>query len=90
MDERTFVTAGHNFTVDLVPRGDRPVAILRADELVIRDGELVPQRRLNGDETAAGTRIRIAANPPRPHGFMPASGTLSGVVRFSVYSREKR
>ncbi|MFJ9707283.1 DUF5597 domain-containing protein [Streptomyces sp. NPDC101234] len=87
--EDTFIAAGHNFTVDLRPNGDRPVAVLQADELVAKDGELVPQRRLNGDETAAGTRIRIGENPDRVHGFMPASGSLSGVVRFSLYSRER-
>ncbi|MCZ0997488.1 DUF5597 domain-containing protein [Streptomyces mirabilis] len=88
-DAHTFIAAGHNFTVDLRPRGDQSVAILQADELVIRNGELVSQRRLNGDETSAGTRIRVSDNPARVHGFMPSSGTPFGVVRFAVYSRER-
>ncbi|MET9087998.1 DUF5597 domain-containing protein [Streptomyces sp. NPDC004237] len=88
-DEHTFIAAGHAFTVDPCPRGDGPIAILEADELVVRNGELVPQRRLNGDETSSGTRIRIADDPARAHGFMPASGVPSGLVRFSVYSRTR-
>ncbi|MFZ3468754.1 DUF5597 domain-containing protein [Streptomyces sp. 4.24] len=89
LDEDTFVAAGHNFTVDPAPRDGRPVAILQADDLVISGGRLSPQRRLNGDETFAGTRIRVADDPDPMHGFMLTAGTLSGVVRFSLYSREK-
>ncbi|MET9730201.1 DUF5597 domain-containing protein [Streptomyces sp. NPDC006458] len=90
LDEDTFIAAGHNFTVDFSPRDGHPVAILQADELLLGEGELIPQRRLNGDETFAGTRIRIADSPDRMHGFMLTTGTLSGVVRFSLYSRTKR
>ncbi|MFD3726293.1 DUF5597 domain-containing protein [Streptomyces sp. NPDC058671] len=88
VDTHTFIAAGHNFTVDPSPRDGRPVALLRAEELVVQDGRLSPQRRLNGDETFAGTRIRIAETPAPMHGFMLTTGTQSGIVRFSVYSRE--
>jgi hypothetical protein len=87
-DTDTYIAAGHNFTVDPSPRDGRPVAILQAEELVIQDGRLSPQRRLNGDETFAGTRVRIAETPAPMHGFMLTTGTQSGIVRFSVYSRE--
>ncbi|MFC8266890.1 DUF5597 domain-containing protein [Streptomyces cinereoruber] len=87
LDDDTFIAAGHNFTVDPLPRAGHPVAILRAEDLVIGDGRLSPQRRLNGDETFAGTRIRVAETPAPMHGFMLTTGTLSGVVRFSLYSR---
>ncbi|MEU6103695.1 DUF5597 domain-containing protein [Streptomyces flaveolus] len=86
VDEHTYIAVGHNFTLTSLPRDGRPVAVLRADELAITNGALVPRRRLNGDETGANTQIRIAAEPSRIHGFMPASGNPSGVVRFSVYS----
>jgi hypothetical protein len=62
------------------------VSVLQADELAITNVALVPRRRLNGDETGANTQIRIAAEPSRIHGFMPASGHPSDAVRFSVYS----
>ncbi|MYS53543.1 hypothetical protein GTW46_26360 [Streptomyces sp. SID6013] len=78
-------TVGHNFTLTSLPCDGRSVAVLQADELAITNGALVPRRRLNGDETGANTQIRIAAEPSRIHGFMPASGLPSGVVRFSVY-----
>ncbi|MFJ5779786.1 DUF5597 domain-containing protein [Streptomyces sp. NPDC093094] len=89
LDEHTFIAVGHNFTVDFAPRDGHAVAILQADELLLGEGELIPQRRLNGDETFAGTRIRIADRPDPMHGFMLTTGTLSGVVRFSLYSRTK-
>ncbi|MFJ9633933.1 DUF5597 domain-containing protein [Streptomyces sp. NPDC101175] len=85
----TFIAVGHDFTVEIRQGDGRPMAVLQADELVVGEGELVARRRLNGDETFAGTRIRIAADPPRGHVFMPTSGTPSGIVRFSVYSLEK-
>ncbi|MGI5423746.1 DUF5597 domain-containing protein [Streptomyces sp. CA-179760] len=86
-DEHTYIAVGHNYTLTLLPRDGRPGAVLQADELAITNGGLVPRRRrLNGDETGVGTHIRIAADPARIHGFMPASGNPSGVVRFSVHS----
>ncbi|QOV41256.1 DUF5597 domain-containing protein [Streptomyces ferrugineus] len=89
-DEHTFIAAGHNFTVAPRTRGGQPVGLLQADELVIRNGALIPRRRLNGDETSAGTRIRIAGNPARIHGgFIFATQTLPGLVRFSLYYRAK-
>ena len=86
-DEDTFVTAGHGFTLEFSPVDGNATAILEADELVGHEGELIAQRRLNGDETYAGSQIRIADDPDRMHGFMLTSGTLSGVVRFSLYTR---
>ncbi|MFF0225819.1 DUF5597 domain-containing protein [Streptomyces sp. NPDC004629] len=85
-DEHTYLAIGHNFSVSLLPRDGRPVAVLRAEEMVAENGGLVPRRRLNGDETGAGTQIRVATEPTRVHGFMPTSEIPSGVVRFSVYS----
>ncbi|MEU6459772.1 DUF5597 domain-containing protein [Streptomyces sp. NPDC047065] len=86
VDEHTYIAVGHNFTPTSLPCDDRPVAVLQADELAITNGALVPRRRLNGVETGANTQIRIAAEPSRIHGFVPASGHPSGVVRLSVYS----
>ena len=88
-DDHTFIAVGHNFTLDLNPLDGQSVAILQADELEIIDGELSAQRRLNGDETFAGTRVRVANTPARMHGFMLTTGTVSGVVRFSLFSRRK-
>ncbi|MFF0700028.1 DUF5597 domain-containing protein [Streptomyces tendae] len=85
-DEHTYLAVGHNFSLSLLPRDGRPVAVLRADELVTENSGLVPRRRLNGDETGAGTQIRVATESARVHGFMPTSEIPSGVVRFSVYS----
>ncbi len=85
-DEQTYVAAGRNFIVDFTPLEGGPVAVLRADELVVGKGRLTPHRRLNGDETFAGTRILIADNPTLLHGSMVMTGAHSGIVRFSLYS----
>ncbi|ROR46544.1 DUF5597 domain-containing protein [Kitasatospora cineracea] len=84
-DEHTFTAVGHGFTALPRLRNGRPAAVLQADELVPVDGQLVPQRRLNGDETGSGTLIRISDTAP-VHAFMPISRAVSGIVRFSVYS----
>ncbi|GAA4413905.1 DUF5597 domain-containing protein [Actinokineospora soli] len=84
LDDGAFIAAGTGFSL----RFPQSVAVLSAEELVIDDARLVPQRRLNGDETMAGTRIRVVGTPSLMHGFMLTTGTLSGVVRFSLYRRE--
>ncbi|GAQ75351.1 DUF5597 domain-containing protein [Streptomyces turgidiscabies] len=89
-DEDTYIAAGDNFTLGIRSQDGRPVAVLKAEELVDSKGGLRPRRRLNGDETFSGTGIRIAQNPASMHGFMLTSGIPSGVVRFSLYSLEIR
>ncbi|MEW2613254.1 DUF5597 domain-containing protein [Streptomyces sp. NPDC047880] len=50
-NEDTFLAAGDNFTVGPRSQDGRPMAIPRADELVVSSDERRPRRRLNGDET---------------------------------------
>lgn len=82
----TFVGAGYGFQVAFRPASPGPaqVGILAVDEGELRDGRWVPGRRLNGDETASGTRWSFP--PPVPvAGLLPLLGAGTGIARCTLY-----
>jgi hypothetical protein len=61
LDEHEFVAVGQNliFTFDPLTPGLRTAAIVNLDVGVYRNGRWVQGRRLNGDETYAGTGVLL-------------------------------
>jgi len=82
-----FLIAGHG--VILRARHSRrgvSAWVLECSELAI-DGSGDVIRYLNGDETGGGEIIRITRSDPPGFGPIPIAASVSGVLRFSLYSR---
>jgi len=60
-----YIVAGMNFMLRFLPKDSFSlnVGILHVEEGVFRDGEWVPGRRLNGDETGHGTYVLFDDKP---------------------------
>lgn len=82
----TFVGAGFGFQVAFRPTspGLAQAGILAVDEGELRAEGWVDGRRLNGDETAGGTRWRFPAPGPSA-GLIPMLGAGTGVSRCTLY-----
>jgi hypothetical protein len=62
-----YLTAGSGFTLHFAPRSGDPrrrVEILAVEEGRFVKGQWLPGRRLNGDETANGTEVRLKDAQP--------------------------
>jgi beta-galactosidase GanA len=86
-----FVVAGYGFTIFATTATGGPVVLHSVQELDLdsattgHSDDLAVLRWLNGDETMSGIGVRVSAGEPsRFPGGIPASRSISGVVRFSV------
>ena len=75
----TFIGAGYGFRVIFHPKTASPthIGIATVDEGAYQDGQWIPGRRLNGDETVGGLAWR----------FLEA-GLATGISRCTVYRYE--
>jgi hypothetical protein len=80
-----FVILGRGFTLSFsAPAGK--VGIRSAQELHWNRNQVLPGRRLNGDETAAGTLVRFPAYGAEPEPLrIPRLQDLSGAVHLHLY-----
>ncbi len=78
---------GRGFWVTVEPSDTGTPSLLSADEYSLIDRELVVTRRLNGDETAAGTLVPFpfANSPMLTDRVIPTRLPDAGAVRFRVF-----
>ncbi|HEV2654903.1 MAG TPA: DUF5597 domain-containing protein [Ktedonobacteraceae bacterium] len=84
-----FIGAGYGFGVKFRPTTPGPLyaGIVAVDEGEYRDGQWLPGRRLNGDETAQGYLWRFPV--PSAHvGIFPSLSFSSGIERCCLYRYE--
>jgi len=82
----TFTLIGQNIRVlPLAKLNGGRMMVLTAQELVVEGARAVAHRQLNGDETLAGTAIRVASDTSRLFGLIPSSGSVDGSVQFQLY-----
>jgi hypothetical protein len=80
-----FVVLGRGFIASF-SAPDGKVGIRSAQELQWNGDQVVPGRRLNGDETAAGTLGRFPAYDSAPEPLrIPRLQDLSGAIQFELY-----
>lgn len=85
-----FLTAGHGFILSAQTSDGQPTVLHTVQELDLeprtgRARDLPVLRWLNGDETLSGLGVRVTGETvtPWPSGI-PASPSITGVVRFSL------
>ncbi|GAA3112260.1 hypothetical protein JOF29_002745 [Kribbella aluminosa] len=84
-DPGRFVILGRGFTVSFSAL-DGKVGVRSAQELHWNGDHIQPGRRLNGDETAAGTLGRFPAYGAVPEPLrIPRLENLSGMIQFDLY-----
>ena len=84
LEPNEFLLAGANFSVHPFSKDGKFTEILSVEEGSFTEGNWVPGRKLNGDETAAHWKAQIPPNPGDLYSLKTQG--RSGLVRMRVYS----
>jgi hypothetical protein len=63
LSPREYIVAGNGVVISFSKKAEdgKKVGIGYIDEIMIKDGKMIPVRRLNGDQTHQGRHLRIPA-----------------------------